>query len=177
MLHCLEGLEVGSQVVALCFDTTASHTGRHAGACTLVEQGLDKNPIFLACCHHIMELVVGAAFEKTAIGVSSGPEILIFKRFKDCWVLVDQEKFQVASTDPSVGTMVAPQRQVILECARLHLQRKQPSDYNRGFLDLSIIFLGEAPKRGIKFRDPGAMHRARWMAKVICAIKIWLFRS
>ena len=97
VLHCLAEWGVGSPVVALCFDTTASNTGRHAGACTLVElieRGLDKNLIFLACRHHILELVVGAAFEKTAIGVSSGPEILIFKRFKDRWLLVDHESFR-----------------------------------------------------------------------------------
>jgi hypothetical protein len=161
----------------LCFDTTASNTGRHAGACTLIEQGLDKNLLYLACRHHIMELVVGAAFEKTTIGTSSGPEIKIFKRFKDHWQFVDQGKFQVASTDPSVESMVTSQRQDIIEFVMEHLKKKQPRDDYMEFMELSMIFLGEAPTRGMKFRTPGAMHRARWMAKVIYAIKIWLFRS
>lgn len=49
-------------------------------------------------------------------------------------------------------------------------------DY-REFLELSVIFIGGVPTRGIHFQAPGAMHRARWMAKVIYAIKIWLFRD
>ena len=32
------------------------------------------------------------------------------------------------------------------------------------------------PKGGIRFRRPGAFHRARWMAKLIYALKIFLFR-
>ena len=83
----------------------------------------------------------------------------------------------MASTDPSVLSMVSPQRQVILEFARLHLDMKQLRDDYWEFLELFIIFLGEAPTGGIKFRAPCAMHRARWMTKVIYAIKIWLFRS
>src|SRR5687768_7058811 len=40
-----------------------------------------------------------------------------------------------------------------------------------------IIFLGAAPSRGIRFMQPGALHRARWMARVIYAIKLCLFQS
>ncbi|KAG0710828.1 Serine/threonine-protein kinase PLK4 [Chionoecetes opilio] len=32
------------------------------------------------------------------------------------------------------------------------------------------------PLRGIRILRPGALHRARWMAKIIYAIKIYLFR-
>lgn len=177
VLRCLEDWGIGDQVCALCFDTTASNTGRHAGACALIEQRLDKDLLFLACRHHVMELVVGAAFEKTAVGTSTGPEILIFKRFKEQWLFVDQDRFQVASTDHSVETMVAPFRTDIIEFAKTHLQSKQPRDDYREFLELSILFLGDVPVRGVRFQVPGAMHRARWMAKVIYAIKMWLFRG
>ena len=40
-----------------------------------------------------------------------------------------------------------------------------------------MIFLGGIPKKGILFRIPGAVSRARWMAKAIYAFKIYLFQD
>lgn len=42
---------------------------------------------------------------------------------------------------------------------------------------LSYIFLGGIPKNGVKFRAPGAMHHARWLAKAIYCLKIYMFRK
>ncbi|KAG0715743.1 Cyclin-dependent kinase 8 [Chionoecetes opilio] len=42
---------------------------------------------------------------------------------------------------------------------------------------LSLIVLGGQPLRGIRILRPGALHRTRWMAKIIYAIKIYLFRD
>ena len=81
VMTCLEEWGIEDQVAALCFDTTASNTGHRSGACLLIEQRLNKNLLFLACRHHVMELLVGAAFEKSILGTSTGPEILLFKRY------------------------------------------------------------------------------------------------
>ena len=61
--------------------------------------------LFLACRHNVMELIVRAAFEKT-IGVSTGSDVLIFKRFEKKWQFVDRDNFQPASTNPSVMNLV-----------------------------------------------------------------------
>jgi len=45
-------------VQAVVFDTTASNTGRLKGACYLLEQKLDRDILFLACRHHIYEIVL-----------------------------------------------------------------------------------------------------------------------
>ena len=71
-------------VQGMCFDTTSSATSRHSGACVKIEQGLEKNLLHFACHHHILELVAGAKFKK-AMGTSSAPEILWFKRFQNRW--------------------------------------------------------------------------------------------
>ena len=42
----------------------ASNTGHRSGACSLIELKLNKDLLCLACHHHVMELVIGAAFEK-----------------------------------------------------------------------------------------------------------------
>ena len=82
VVQCLKEWGIEERVVALCFDTTASNTGQHKGACTLIEQMLHKDLLYTACRHHIMELLIGAAFEQV-LGVSSGPEINLFKRFQE----------------------------------------------------------------------------------------------
>ena len=175
VMRCIEEWGVEDRVVALCFDTTASNTGQHAGACYLLEQKLGRDLLYLACRHHVMELIVGAAFEKT-VGGSSGPEVLIFKRFREAWQFVNQNNFQPASTDPSVEKLVASSRADMLTFAKENLEIRQPRDDYREFLELSVIFLGGIPVRGVHYQIPGAMHHARWMAKVIYAIKMWLFR-
>lgn len=107
---------VADEVCALCFDTTASNTGHRSGACALIEQKLDRDLLYMACRHHVMELVVGAAFEKTvgSAGASTGPDILLFKRFKEQWPYIDRASFKPAASDPAVETLVAASRQDIL---------------------------------------------------------------
>jgi len=43
-----------------------------------------------------MEPIVGAAFEKTPVRTSTGPEILLFKRFKHKLQFVDLDNFRAA---------------------------------------------------------------------------------
>ena len=127
VVDCLEDWEIVDRIAALCFDTTASNSGHLAGACKLIEQKLGKDLLYLACRHHIMELIVGAAFE-VAVGKSTGPEVLIFKRFKEKWQFVDQAAFQPATTDTSVEAMVASSRQLILQFSIDNLEKRQPRD-------------------------------------------------
>lgn len=45
-------------VVGLCYDTTASNTGKVKGAVKRLEEMLDKKLLRLECRHHVMELIV-----------------------------------------------------------------------------------------------------------------------
>src|SRR6218665_4181115 len=60
---------------------------------------------------------------------------------------------------------------------KLQLIMNQPRDDYRELLELTIIYLGGRPSRSMHFMQHGALHRARWMACVIYAIKISLFCS
>lgn len=176
VLSCLNDWGICDRVQGLCFDTTASNTGNRAGACVLLEQKLDRDLLFLACRHHVFELVIGSAFEKT-FGASSGPSVLLFQRFQKQWEYIDKKNFQAANTDEFVANAVSSKKAQLLTFAKSHLMSVQPRDDYREFLELAIIFLGESPDRGVHFMAPGAMHHARWMAKVIYVIKLWLFRA
>lgn len=177
VMSCLQEWGVVDQITALCFDTTAANTGQLSGTCTIVQQRLKRPVLFMACRHHVMELILGAAFKKAVGGISTGPDILIFKRFKEQWQFIDGEKFQPASSDPSVEALIASSRADILQFATAQLTLAHPRDDYEELLELSVIFVGSTPARGIHFRAPGAMHRARWMAKTIYALKVWMFRD
>ncbi|KAG0727921.1 hypothetical protein GWK47_033611 [Chionoecetes opilio] len=69
------------RVGGLCFDTTASNTGVHAGCCTLLEQKLGRPLLNLACRHHVMELILASAFKAPSATLSSRPRRQLFKRF------------------------------------------------------------------------------------------------
>ena len=69
----------------------SSKTGRHNGTCILIEQKLKRNLFYFACRHHVFELILGAAFSAVLKG-TSGPEVLLFKTFKDQWKLIDKKK-------------------------------------------------------------------------------------
>lgn len=49
-------------------------------------------------------------------------------------------------------------------------------DY-REFLELVVMFLGGNLPTGNRFRALGPIHHARWMAKAIYSLKIFLFRD
>ena len=54
----------------------------------------------------------------------------------------------------------------------------QCAEYHE-LLELTLMFLERVPPRGILFRKPGAIHRARFMSRLIhvYALKIGLFRD
>lgn len=58
-----------------------------------------------------------------------------------------------------------------LNCLKIKNCRE---DY-RELLELTVIFLGGIPVRGIFFCVPGAIHHARWIIKAIYNLKICLF--
>ena len=57
------------------------------------------------------------------------------------------------------------------------LEEFQPRNDYKELLNLCIIFLLGVPKKGLSFRFPGGLHRARWMEKAIYSLKIYLFRG
>ena len=64
IIQCLKDWDIEDRVVALCFDTTALIIGHHQGSCVLIECEPQKDLLYTACRHHIMELIIGAAHDQ-----------------------------------------------------------------------------------------------------------------
>lgn len=57
------------------------------------------------------------------------------------------------------------------------LKKKLVRDDYREFLELILIFLGGCSLTKIRIKTPGAIHHAKWMAKALYSLKIYLFRD
>ena len=167
--------ELENRIVALCFDTTASNTGIKGGVCIKLETELGKDLLNLACRHHVSEIVLEKVF--SLYDVSRSSKIEIFSHFRDFWPNIDQSKYRTALDDVDASEHVDDIRESIITFAMQQLNTKHPRDDYEELLQLTVIFLGATPPKGIRFRYPGAVHRARWMARAIYAIKMWLFRD
>lgn len=132
-----------------------------------------KGYALLACHHHIIEIMLEAVVLQ-ALGSSSGLEILIFKRFKNAWINIDKNNFSSIFNDSSALKDIANVSTDMISFAQRQLNQYQPRDDYKELLNLTIIFLGGVPEKGISFRAPAGLHRARWMAKAIYAFKIFL---
>ena len=161
----LESWSCDSVVIGMCFDTTASNTGRLSGACQLIENSLDRNLLWLACRHHMLEVLLADSFT-VCFGPSSGPEILLFKRFKGMWFQLNHHKPQL-SAEPLIAAS-DDEKDFILQQLELTHAR---DDYLE-LLTLASSMLGL--DTDVTIRRPGAMHRARWMAKAIYSLKMEL---
>lgn len=104
---------------------------------------------------------------------STGPEILLFKRFRDHWPVIEQDKFDTMETNEEMMKATASHRDDLIDF--LNKQGEQVREDYAEFVNLVLTILGA--KKDVKFRRPGAMHRARWMAKVIYTLKISMFRK
>lgn len=175
----LDVWELTTNIVALVFDTTASNSGVHKGAATLLEQRLGKKLFYLACRHHILELLVGAVW-KLLFGPTLGPDNKLFAELKFKWDSLDKQM-------PAVNTLVVDnswlsdtKMHVVQELTNILTDvnsKTLPRDDYRECAENTLIILGETPPRGVHFMKPGAIHQARWMACNIYATKMFMFHD
>ncbi|KAG7178279.1 hypothetical protein Hamer_G026831 [Homarus americanus] len=171
--RAIEDWSCASNVKALCFDTTSSNTGRVQGAVVHLQALLEKQLLRLGCRHHVMELVVRAA-ASNIFGKTSAPTDPLFQTLKKRWSQLDHSQYlrlDIANLPESDWLSHLRHRTVsylltVTEWAR--------EDY-REAAELTLLVLGVNPPRGTHFLRLGACHHARWMAKIIYYLKIYMF--
>ena len=85
--------------------------------------------------------------------------------------------YKAGIADPAIAESVHEIAPDLMSFACVQLQKVHPRDDYRELLELVILFLGGVPEHGVHIRKPGAMHRARWMVRLIYCLKIYLFRE
>ena len=76
--------KVKEQIIGMVFDTTASNSGEHSGACRYLEIWVDTPILWLACRRHVAELHIGSAM-KQVMGTTKDPGVALFRRLRDQW--------------------------------------------------------------------------------------------
>ncbi|XP_044015282.1 uncharacterized protein LOC122857241 [Aphidius gifuensis] len=167
---------LADKIKALCCDTTAANLGIHKGAAVILEQLLERQLLYFPCRHHIFELVLRSAFEVYIPSVGS-PNVSLFKRFRDGWNNLDHAKFTTGIQDGSLKNKLIEHIDAIDLFVQDKLKDRCLRDDYQELLNLTRIVIGKVPPSEAKFRYPGAFHHARWMAKAIYALKMYLFRE
>lgn len=170
--------ECSDHIVGMSFDTTAVNTGEYNGACKIMETKMKKNLLYFACRHHILELLLGTVF-CVIFGSSTGPDVSLFKEFRKQWSNIDKTKINVLGASHFRSKLSKQFRAStidVLQKALSETRRKRLRDGYKELCQLSLIVLG-VPIPRYKFRRPGAHHHARWMAKAIYSLKMYIFRN
>lgn len=175
--ECLEEWGVSHTIKAMCFDTTASNTGRLKGACTILEHMLGRELLYLACRHHILEVMLRGVFE-CKFGSTTGPQPDIFKRFQNAWAKLNKKQYDTGISNEIVKKHL-PSEVIANITADFNtkLTESQPRDDYKELLQLVLVFVGALNGTEVEFKSPGAISHARWMAKAIYCLKIFLFRG
>ena len=175
----LEDWGLKESIIACGFDTTSSNTGIHKGSCVFLQDILQRQLLWLACRHHIMELLVKAA-DHQVFGDSKSPDVKLFSILKDpsTWNSRNLVDFRL----PTIPQAYKNNVDSLLSFINKQLDEENAAEIPRGdykeFLELAKIFLGGSidRKNGYTFQlsRPGADHHARWMSKCIYFLKLSL---
>lgn len=141
----------------------------------------ENNILSLACRRHVSEILLSSAFKVAMNEVSQSPDISYFVKFKAQWNNIDRTKIEpeikTAFVDQSIS--LSEKTEIISFVQnQLRHHKETRKDYVE-FLQLPLLFLGETELDGkiIKIHIPGAVHRARFMARVIYSLKMNLFQN
>lgn len=180
-VNLLHTWNCADSIVNMVFDTTASNTGHLSAACITIQHNLQRALLWSACRHHVGEVILTQVFNDLHIEASRSPEVTLFSRFRAKFDLfphscnedqplsiLDLSQFGDADTRLLDGMRIDT-----LEILKSKAEMKR-DDYLE-FIELCKVFLGD--QKELTFKRPGAIHKARWMAKLLYSIKITLLEN
>lgn len=135
----MQDWKIADRISAMVFDTTYSNTGVHKGACVELERMLGREMLWLPCRHHIIELVMTAAWD--AHFGSTGPTISLFSRFQKEWPSLHTE-FKDEMIDLNLLCELDDEKGYMIKFIEDQLCSAQPRDDYRELLVLSLKCLG-----------------------------------
>lgn len=180
IVETVESWDLQDRIVAMSFDTTNVNAGVHNGVIAKLPKLLKRPLLALACRHHVAELLLKHTFE-LATDSSRSDKLDDFRTFQ-----VEYNANGFYHNPPSFRTVLdssknrktaEPWRSAVIEFCVLQLGKSHARGDYVELLELTLIFLGEAPPKGIKFRKAGSLSRARWMARAIYTLKAWMFQD
>ena len=105
----------------------------------------DKRLLFLACRHHILEVLSAAVFDK--FFKSSGPQIALFGRFKEQWKFINTTQYATIDAPASKSQLTSCEKAWLCQ-RKLHMinflhnyssQGAQPRQDYLEFITLALV--------------------------------------
>ena len=171
--NLLNNWECKDSVYGMCFDTTSSNTGHLTAACVAIQRELGSPLLWLACRHHIGEVILDEVWNVSKIETSKSPDVTIFKSFREKWDHISHYDTSDLSFPKSQKKLQQKKDAIINLLKDSLLAEFTRGDYKE-LVQLSLLYLSGEVSEGYRFAHPGALHKARWMAKLIYSIKIVL---
>lgn len=163
-------------IAAMSFDTTSVNSGVKNGIIVQLPKIMNKPLLALACRKHVSELILKAIYEVNG-GKAKSSQLDDFLEFKKKFKEIDQEDFQTYADLTVTNPKDMTWRNDVLNFCLSHLNEKQTRGDYEELLELTVIFLGGKPRKGIRFRKPGCLSRARWMARAIYSMKMFMLKG
>ena len=169
-------------VCGMVFDTTASNTGAQTAGCVSIQNVLNRRLLWFACRHHVGEVILTHVWDALNIEISKSPDVSVFQRFKDNYCNLTYNDTHNLNLTDCPPTLQASKENTIEVCKQFSKQKLYRGDYNE-LVSLTLLYLGAdepqatTSKKKSLFKQPGALHKARWMAKLLYAIKIDLLSN
>lgn len=176
-------------IINMTFDTTVSNTGHLTAACVTIQKQLGRALLWSACRHHVGEIILSHVFDDLKIEASRSPDVTLFTRFRRNFSLLNTaacgdthvplSRFNCSLHSEKVQSFMNELRISSLEKTKTVISEGKMRDDYLEFVNLCNIYLENELDGETKqfFRRPGALHKARWMAKLIYSIKICLFEQ
>ena len=160
----------------MTFDTTSSHTGHLTAACIVIQDKLQRAVLWSGCRPHIGEVLLSRVFNYLKIEVSKSPDVTLFTRLRSNWDVRPHDSSHILPFCPANYSLQAQGLLAVMKEEVVSLAAEQVEflrDDYREFTELSLLYLSST-KGEVTFQRPGALHKARWMAKLIFCLKIAL---
>ena len=172
-MKLLDDWDCRKSIYGMSFDTTSSNTGHLSAACKAIQRELNIPLLWFSCCHHIGEVILDQVWNDLSIEKSTSPDVIIFSRLRNKWNHISYGDIETL-TFPKLDKRLEQKRQGNIDfCSNILKKEFTRGDYKE-LVELIILYLTGECEEGFTFKRPGALHKARWMAKLIYSIKIVL---
>ena len=167
------------RIVNMTFDTTSSNTGHLTAACIAIQDKLQRAVLWSGCRHHIGEVLLSHVFADLKIEASKSPDVTLFTRLRTNWDLMPHDSSDILPFRPADHGLAARELLSAMKDESIAVATEGVEflrDDYREFTELSLLYLSSVNNK-VTFQRPGALHKARWMAKLIYSLKIALWRT
>lgn len=169
-------------ITGMCFGTTATNSGHKNGCFTIFEKELvGKKALWLACLHHIYELIIKNVYRSLFCTMSS-PENETFKYFRDVsWKDIDTSRPHHTLTfkiriKKSRRNLFVDFYQNLFGLSAGQEKKIFPRGDCKECAEVMLQILCEEFRRGTHWYKPGAIYQALWMTAILYQAKIYVFQ-